>query len=105
MKAAQAELEKAYAGTETEKALRLSLESRLSAMKKMQEGDLEMILALEEKDRSGPAAWELLTSHHLVWERNLPIFSFPLFCHCSSLEWNALLECIQHSKIGKWGSE
>ncbi|XP_007647098.1 CDK5 regulatory subunit-associated protein 2 isoform X2 [Cricetulus griseus] len=51
VKAAQAELEKAYAGTETEKALRLSLESRLSAMKKMQEGDLEMILALEEKDR------------------------------------------------------
>ncbi|XP_076790909.1 CDK5 regulatory subunit-associated protein 2 isoform X10 [Arvicanthis niloticus] len=51
VKAAQAELEKAYAGTETEKALRLSLESKLSAMKKMQEGDLEMTLALEEKDR------------------------------------------------------
>ncbi|XP_036035114.1 CDK5 regulatory subunit-associated protein 2 isoform X4 [Onychomys torridus] len=51
VKAAQAELEKAFAGTETEKALRLSLESKLSAMKKMQEGDLEMALALEEKDR------------------------------------------------------
>lgn len=51
VKAAQAELEKAFAGTETEKALRLSLESKLSAMKKMQEGDLEMTLALEEKDR------------------------------------------------------
>ncbi|OBS64206.1 hypothetical protein A6R68_07254, partial [Neotoma lepida] len=51
VKAAQAELEKALAGTETEKALRLSLESKLSAMKKMKEGDLEMALALEEKDR------------------------------------------------------
>ncbi|XP_055463505.1 CDK5 regulatory subunit-associated protein 2 isoform X1 [Psammomys obesus] len=51
VKAAQAELEKAFAGTETEKALRLSLESKLSAMKKMQKGDLEMTLALEEKDR------------------------------------------------------
>ncbi|XP_029395947.1 CDK5 regulatory subunit-associated protein 2 isoform X3 [Mus pahari] len=51
VKAAQAELEKAFAGTETEKALRLSLESKLSAMKKMQEGDLEMTLALEDKDR------------------------------------------------------
>ncbi|XP_040613261.1 CDK5 regulatory subunit-associated protein 2 isoform X6 [Mesocricetus auratus] len=52
VKAAQAELEKAYAGTETEKALRLRLESRLSAMKKTQEGGLEkMTLALEEKDR------------------------------------------------------
>ncbi|XP_031233530.1 CDK5 regulatory subunit-associated protein 2 isoform X2 [Mastomys coucha] len=51
VKAAQAELEKAFAGTETEKALRLSLESKLAAMKKMQEGDLEMTLALEEKDR------------------------------------------------------
>ncbi|GAB1288590.1 CDK5 regulatory subunit-associated protein 2 [Apodemus speciosus] len=51
VRAAQAELEKAVAGTETEKALRLSLESKLSAMKKMQEGDLEMTLALEEKDR------------------------------------------------------
>ncbi|XP_060237202.1 CDK5 regulatory subunit-associated protein 2 isoform X5 [Meriones unguiculatus] len=51
VKAAQAELEKAFAGTETEKALRLSLENKLSAMKKMQKGDLEMTLALEEKDR------------------------------------------------------
>ncbi|XP_048196616.1 CDK5 regulatory subunit-associated protein 2 isoform X3 [Perognathus longimembris pacificus] len=51
VKAAQAELEKAFVGTETEKALRLSLESQLAAMKKMQEGDLEAALALDEKDR------------------------------------------------------
>ncbi|XP_024618067.1 CDK5 regulatory subunit-associated protein 2 isoform X3 [Neophocaena asiaeorientalis asiaeorientalis] len=51
VKVAQAELEKAFAGTETEKALRLSLENKLSAMKKMHEGDLEMALVLEEKDR------------------------------------------------------
>nr|KAF6331570.1 CDK5 regulatory subunit associated protein 2 [Pipistrellus kuhlii] len=51
VKAAQAELEKAVAGTETEKALRLSLENKLSEMKKMHEGDLDMALVLEEKDR------------------------------------------------------
>ncbi|KAL1776267.1 CDK5 regulatory subunit-associated protein 2 isoform X2 [Sigmodon hispidus] len=51
VKAAQAELEKAFAETEREKALRLSLESKLSMMKKIQEGDLELTLALEEKDR------------------------------------------------------
>lgn len=51
MKAAQAELEKAFAGTESEKALRLSLESRLSEMKKMREEDLEMAVVLGEKDR------------------------------------------------------
>ncbi|XP_005382660.1 PREDICTED: CDK5 regulatory subunit-associated protein 2 isoform X4 [Chinchilla lanigera] len=51
VKAAQAELEKAFAGTETEKALRLSLESKLSEMKKMLAGDLDTALALEEKDR------------------------------------------------------
>uniref|UniRef100_G1P3Q5 CDK5 regulatory subunit-associated protein 2 n=1 Tax=Myotis lucifugus TaxID=59463 RepID=G1P3Q5_MYOLU len=51
VKAAQAELEKAFAGTETEKALRLSLENKLSEMKKMHEGDLDMALVLEEKDR------------------------------------------------------
>ncbi|XP_021117822.1 CDK5 regulatory subunit-associated protein 2 isoform X4 [Heterocephalus glaber] len=51
VKAAQAELEKAFAGTETEKALRLSLESKLSEMKKMHAGDLDMALVLEEKDR------------------------------------------------------
>ena len=51
MKAAQAELEKAFAGTESEKALRLSLESKLSEMKKMREGSLEMAAALEGKDR------------------------------------------------------
>uniref|UniRef100_A0A452EI04 CDK5 regulatory subunit-associated protein 2 n=1 Tax=Capra hircus TaxID=9925 RepID=A0A452EI04_CAPHI len=51
VKAAQAELEKAFAGTESEKALRLSLESKLSEMKKMREGSLEMAAALEGKDR------------------------------------------------------
>ncbi|XP_062937842.1 CDK5 regulatory subunit-associated protein 2 isoform X2 [Cynocephalus volans] len=51
VKAAQAELEKAFAGTETEKALRLSLESKLSEMRKMQERDLKTVLVLEEKDR------------------------------------------------------
>ncbi|XP_042098728.1 CDK5 regulatory subunit-associated protein 2 isoform X18 [Ovis aries] len=51
VKAAQAELEKAFAGTESEKALRLSLESKLSEMKKMREGSLEMAAVLEGKDR------------------------------------------------------
>ena len=51
VKATQAELEKAFAETETEKAFRLSLESKSSAMKKMQVGDLELTLALEDKDR------------------------------------------------------
>ncbi|XP_010948653.2 CDK5 regulatory subunit-associated protein 2 isoform X4 [Camelus bactrianus] len=51
VRAAQAELEKAFAGTETEKALRLSLENKLAEMKKVHEGDLEMALVLEEKDR------------------------------------------------------
>nr|XP_036878132.1 CDK5 regulatory subunit-associated protein 2 isoform X3 [Manis javanica] len=51
VKAAQAELEKAFAGTEMEKALRLSLENKLSEVKKMHEGDLEMAVVLEEKDR------------------------------------------------------
>ena len=62
MKAAQAELEKAFAETETEKAFRLSLESKLSEMKKMQEQDLELTLALEDKDRSGSAPWEAQVS-------------------------------------------
>ncbi|XP_042769875.1 CDK5 regulatory subunit-associated protein 2 isoform X6 [Panthera leo] len=51
VKAAQAELEKAFAGTETEKALRLSLENKLSEMKKRQEGALDMTVVLEQKDR------------------------------------------------------
>ncbi|XP_069431361.1 CDK5 regulatory subunit-associated protein 2 isoform X23 [Ovis canadensis] len=51
VKAAQAELEKAFAGTESEKALRLSLESKLSEMKTMREGNLEMAAVLEGKDR------------------------------------------------------
>ncbi|KAI5138438.1 Cdk5 Regulatory Subunit-Associated Protein 2 [Manis pentadactyla] len=51
VKAARAELEKAFAGTEMEKALRLSLENKLSEVKKMHEGDLEMAVVLEEKDR------------------------------------------------------
>ncbi|XP_023557357.1 CDK5 regulatory subunit-associated protein 2 isoform X2 [Octodon degus] len=51
VKAAQAELEKAFAGTETEKAFRLSVEGKLSEMQKMRAGDLDVALALEEKDR------------------------------------------------------
>ncbi|XP_043422188.1 CDK5 regulatory subunit-associated protein 2 isoform X3 [Prionailurus bengalensis] len=51
VKAAQAELEKAFAGTETEKALRLSLENKLSEMKKRHEGALDMTVVLEQKDR------------------------------------------------------
>ncbi|XP_041488388.1 multiple epidermal growth factor-like domains protein 9 [Microtus oregoni] len=51
VKAAQAELEKAFAETETEKEFHLSLESKLSEMKKMQGQDLELTLALEDKDR------------------------------------------------------
>lgn len=66
MKAAQAELEKAFAGTETEKALRLSLESKLSEMKKMHKGDLAMALVLDEKDRSGSCPCHTLTSHYLA---------------------------------------
>lgn len=53
MKAAQAELEKAFAGMKMEKALRLSLENKLSEMEKMHEGNLDTALVLEEKDRSG----------------------------------------------------
>lgn len=95
MRAAQAELEKAVAGTETEKALRLSLESKLSAVKKMQEGDLAMTLALEEKDRSGlaPIPAETPTSLYVHWESITPSpFPCPPSCHCSSLGWNDLLE-------------
>lgn len=77
MKAAQAELEKAFAGTETEKALRLSLESKLSEMRKMHKGDLEMVLVLEEKDRSGSHLGEILTSHYLpCGERIVPFLPF-----------------------------
>lgn len=65
MKAAQAELEKAFAGTETEKALRLSLENKLSEMKKMHEGDLDMALVLEEKDRSGSCPCDRYPDSHL----------------------------------------
>lgn len=66
MKAAQAELEKAVAGAETEKALRLSLENKLSEMKKMHEGDLDMALVLEEKDRSGSCPCDTLTVIYLA---------------------------------------
>lgn len=77
MKAAQAELEKAFAGAETEKALRLSLESKLSEMKKMHIGDLDAALVLEEKDRSGPDPCETLTSHSRQYGGR--IVSFPSF--------------------------
>lgn len=77
MTAAQAELEKAFAGTETEKALRLRLESKLSEMKKMHEGDLAMALVLDEKDRSGSCPCHTLTSHYLAaWGKNCSLF-FP----------------------------
>ncbi|XP_066223406.1 CDK5 regulatory subunit-associated protein 2 isoform X2 [Saccopteryx leptura] len=51
VRAAQAELEKAVAGTEMEKAHRLSLENKLATTKKLHEGDLDVPLVLEEKDR------------------------------------------------------
>ncbi|KAM5298506.1 CDK5 regulatory subunit-associated protein 2 [Ctenodactylus gundi] len=51
VKAAQAELEKAFAGKETEKALRLSLESKLSEMRKTHSGNVDLALTLGEKDR------------------------------------------------------
>lgn len=78
MKAAQAELEKAFAGTETEKALRLSLENQLSEMKKMHEGDLDVVRVLEEKDRSGFCPWDAPTVICLpAWGRNCSL-PFPL---------------------------
>lgn len=84
MKAAQAELEKAFAGTETEKALRLSLESKLSEMKKMHEGDLNMAVVLEEKDRSGSCPGDTLTVIYLAaWGSNCSLSSLFLslfFC-------------------------
>ena len=70
MKAAQAELEKAFAGIETEKALRLSVENKLSEMKKIHEADLEMALALEQKDRSGFYLCDALTFIYLVGGSN-----------------------------------
>lgn len=60
MKAAQAELEKAFAGTKMEKALRLSLENKLSEMKKMHEENSDMALVLGEKDRSGICPCDML---------------------------------------------
>ncbi|KAM6170018.1 LOW QUALITY PROTEIN: CDK5 regulatory subunit-associated protein 2 [Rhynchocyon petersi] len=51
VKAAQAEMEKAFKGTEKEKTLRLNLENKLSEMEKLHENDLKMALVLEEKDR------------------------------------------------------
>ncbi|XP_058528749.1 CDK5 regulatory subunit-associated protein 2 isoform X1 [Ochotona princeps] len=51
VKAAQAELEKTLAAKETEKALRLSLESKLSEMTKTHQGDVALPLLLQERDR------------------------------------------------------
>ncbi|XP_019503803.1 PREDICTED: CDK5 regulatory subunit-associated protein 2 isoform X1 [Hipposideros armiger] len=51
VKAAQAELEKAFAGAENEKALRLSLEKQLSEMRKMYKGDSDAARTLEDRDR------------------------------------------------------
>lgn len=50
VKVIQAELN-AFAKTETEKCLCLSLERKISVVKKMQEENLKMTLALEEKNR------------------------------------------------------
>ncbi|XP_068929912.1 CDK5 regulatory subunit-associated protein 2 isoform X2 [Petaurus breviceps papuanus] len=51
VKAAQAEVEKAFAMAEKEKVLRMSLEEKLSSLKIVQQGELEKAVAEEEKDR------------------------------------------------------
>uniref|UniRef100_A0A4X2KDS7 CDK5 regulatory subunit-associated protein 2 n=1 Tax=Vombatus ursinus TaxID=29139 RepID=A0A4X2KDS7_VOMUR len=51
VKAAQAEVEKAFAMAEKEKVLRMSLEEKLSSLKIAQQGELEEALDEEEKDR------------------------------------------------------
>ncbi|XP_043839766.1 CDK5 regulatory subunit-associated protein 2 isoform X2 [Dromiciops gliroides] len=51
VKAAQAEVEKAFAMVEKEKVLKISLEEKLAALKIVQQGELEEALAEEEKDR------------------------------------------------------
>ncbi|XP_045152492.1 CDK5 regulatory subunit-associated protein 2 isoform X2 [Echinops telfairi] len=51
VKAAQAELETAFTGAEKEKALRASLETKLSEMETTHAGDGKMALALQEKER------------------------------------------------------
>nr|XP_020846255.1 CDK5 regulatory subunit-associated protein 2 isoform X4 [Phascolarctos cinereus] len=51
VKAAQAEVEKAFAMAEKEKVLRMSLEEKLSSLKIAQQGELEESLDEEEKDR------------------------------------------------------
>lgn len=85
MKAAQAELEKAFAGTETEKALRLNLENKLSEMKKRHEGDSDMAVVLEQKDRSGSYLCD--ADIWAAWQKGIPLFpscSFiPPFSACS----------------------
>ncbi|XP_072487861.1 CDK5 regulatory subunit-associated protein 2 isoform X3 [Notamacropus eugenii] len=51
VKAAQAEVEKAFAMVEKEKVLRMSLEEKLSSQKIVKQGELEEATAEEEKDR------------------------------------------------------
>ncbi|XP_074149016.1 CDK5 regulatory subunit-associated protein 2 isoform X4 [Sminthopsis crassicaudata] len=51
VKAAQAEVEKAFAMAEKEKVLRMGLEEKLSSLKMVQQGDLEEALSEEDKDR------------------------------------------------------
>ncbi|XP_074067818.1 CDK5 regulatory subunit-associated protein 2 isoform X3 [Macrotis lagotis] len=51
VKAAQAEVEKAFEMAEKEKVLRMSLEEKLSSLKIMQQGELEEALDEEEKER------------------------------------------------------
>lgn len=87
MKAAQAELEKAFAGTETEKALRLNLENKLSEMKKRHEGALDMAVVLEQKDRSASYLRCALTltfvSSGTMAKGLFPSYPFPPFSACS----------------------
>ena len=116
MKAAQAEMEKAFAGTESEKALRLSLESKLSEMKKMREGDLEMAAVLEGKDRWAHTPVRLRCP--FVWPRD-PLPGLPAGASgkeptCQgrrhdtwvpSLGWEGPLgkEMAAHSSVLAWG--
>ncbi|XP_051835485.1 CDK5 regulatory subunit-associated protein 2 isoform X1 [Antechinus flavipes] len=51
VKAAQAEVEKAFAMAEKEKVLRMGLEEKLSSLKTVQQGDMEEALSEEDKDR------------------------------------------------------
>lgn len=51
LKTAHEELEKAFAVTQQETALRMAAEHQLSLLKNIPPKDLDMVAALEEKDR------------------------------------------------------